>query len=462
MFKTRIERWGIEKKLKASEVLAIVRFRKEYPKSNQPTEFVIHGKIISWSDVQRYLRRSRKTITQLEADASRRCESVQTIDCRIHFPETKSSRFKAEPFTAIDLPEDLKMFEMLSTLFPRYIAGAMESDTWLVDNDRMDFFGRYGYAGYEQLTRWTDGLLQASGILKGNRSNHGFALISDCLDRTGQIIRGEDPDILHDMLRVVIYLYVDDPYIGNEVASFFKKMTMELLPKQHPIRVFWQQWDHLRNLDLYEALTRTFRPYVDFIINTLHPCSPNILAVTDSYLAFCHALPGVSFKKIELETRSILARLLQTAGVSEDSTMFLKMWLAKLLFEQRIDSSEAMELMESAEIWLSDKNDTSSQIEWLRYDIYRVKSYICHAAADWQSAYDLACKWAHHFQETRGPTDWVTLGCYEDIVEYGRELCVEGLEQHELEYDEMIKQFSSKLWLDDERDDERDSSNEMD
>lgn len=57
MFKRRIKKWGLDKKNKRSEVLEMIRQKRQRSQSGKGSEFWIRGSRVDWDDVERYLRR---------------------------------------------------------------------------------------------------------------------------------------------------------------------------------------------------------------------------------------------------------------------------------------------------------------------------------------------------------------------------------------------------------------------
>lgn len=453
MYKNRIKKWGIEKKLKASEVVEIVRLHNERT-FDQPTEFVVGGRVVSWFDVQRYLRRSQKSIAQLQAEVLRRRDSIPVIECRTRSSRVLASRAPAT-ITMLELPDEMKAYETLSKLYITHINGATEKGTWTIDVEELDLTSQFGNKGFNRLFMWSDAIAQAErniDITKTEKLHLVFAVINKCLDKTKQLIQEEEPSLLSEMIYTVMNFNESHPHISKEIASFFKQMTFDLLPQVHPLRLFWHHWDSYRELNLFKVIGQVYRPYIDFLIETLDIPSIRlhsaILSCTEAWLC----LPNPPLEEVVQELKSILARFPKSSQKDCHTAKRIELLLANILVRQHADSHEATEILLAVEKWLPGPDNLDINIENVRWGWIWIKGLIHDGRHEWQNGYDLFHTWAPHFVRILGPTDVITMHCYEEMINYGEKLRIAQLEQHEADFEELWKDFSSCLWLEDDTD----------
>ncbi|GKT94980.1 hypothetical protein Ct61P_12830 [Colletotrichum tofieldiae] len=75
MYKSRIWKWGLDKKLKGDEVLAIMLLKRDRDVLKKPTEFRIRGQLVDLENINRYLKRNPSLMAKFKAGQT---PSVQT------------------------------------------------------------------------------------------------------------------------------------------------------------------------------------------------------------------------------------------------------------------------------------------------------------------------------------------------------------------------------------------------
>lgn len=67
MYKARFQKWGLDKKLRGSEVAQMLQIKQQREMLGKKSKFIIRNRPIEWSDVDRYLQRSTSLIAKVSA-----------------------------------------------------------------------------------------------------------------------------------------------------------------------------------------------------------------------------------------------------------------------------------------------------------------------------------------------------------------------------------------------------------
>ncbi len=122
MYKDRISKWGLDKRHKEHEAIAIVRKKRQRDAVGKRSEFHIRGRLVSIEDVHRYLK--RKGISVDDAIA-RRAATPPNLRC--YTPEVIPS----SPAS----PEIFEAHRRVLLCIRNYVLGSVESKTWSLDCD---------------------------------------------------------------------------------------------------------------------------------------------------------------------------------------------------------------------------------------------------------------------------------------------------------------------------------------
>ncbi|TDZ21128.1 hypothetical protein Cob_v005793 [Colletotrichum orbiculare MAFF 240422] len=98
MFKTRIKRWGLDKKFKEPEVFAMLYAKQKRDAVGKESEFVIRDQVVNWEDVTEYLKRRRRP------PKSRQARNLRELGITCRTPlESKSGQIGRVMAAAIEV-----------------------------------------------------------------------------------------------------------------------------------------------------------------------------------------------------------------------------------------------------------------------------------------------------------------------------------------------------------------------
>src|SRR5262249_43483568 len=87
MFKTRIRRWGLDKKHKAPEVLEMLRLKRERDAAGKESTFFVRGRRINWDDIELYVKRSRVLQAKIDSGFLEIGGHIPGVVCRTPSPD---------------------------------------------------------------------------------------------------------------------------------------------------------------------------------------------------------------------------------------------------------------------------------------------------------------------------------------------------------------------------------------
>lgn len=129
MFKSRIWKWGLDKKLKSDEVLAIMILKRDRDAQHKPSQFTIRGQPVDLDNINRYVKRNPSLLARMRAGEA---PSVQTsIEVACHTPPpSPTMSLPPNPQAQPQPPREVYRTEELLTLFRDYIDGSFTAMHW--------------------------------------------------------------------------------------------------------------------------------------------------------------------------------------------------------------------------------------------------------------------------------------------------------------------------------------------
>lgn len=121
MYKSRIWKWGLDKKLKSDEVLAILILKSERDALNRPSQFTIRGQPVDLDNITRYVRRNPQLMARLRAGQQPSIQTTLEVQCRTPSPE---------PGRSLTPPTESYRIEEVLNLFSNYVDGSFSSGAW--------------------------------------------------------------------------------------------------------------------------------------------------------------------------------------------------------------------------------------------------------------------------------------------------------------------------------------------
>jgi len=430
MFKYRIKLWGLDKKLKASDVRKLIRLRNQQATSKDSLQFLVRGKPVDWKRVGRYMKRHKMAN-----------HPGATIPANL-IPMSTSIR-------AIDPPDEQKLYDMLSTIFTQYVEGSLESGRWYVESTEvgLDLLGPHGNDAYILMLDWVNLFLDADRLLGLNKINCGFAVLNHCLDMVQRLIEIEDPWLQIQMIWVVYIQGRDD--IAKTISSFFRNITLKVLPARHPLTVIWEHWHKLQSLSMYRVVKQVWSSWMRRLCGH-HPGLSNKLGPAN-IVAYYKALYTMAETEEEYENLEAELRA-QTKTTQELYTTDNRYMTGKLLIslaDIMIDTgqySQAESMLSEVDDWLARNDGIDSIWSWpLRADWVLSHVYLFEQMEDWSSALKLCRERVEVLEDKLGRSDFAVRDIRLCIARCSRKLKAAEAEELEAAYEDVVLETSRML-----------------
>jgi hypothetical protein len=81
MYKSRIWKWGLDKKLKSDEVLAILLLKQERDAQQKSSQFTIRGRHVDMDNINRYVKRNAGLLSRVRAGERPNVQSSHEVAC---------------------------------------------------------------------------------------------------------------------------------------------------------------------------------------------------------------------------------------------------------------------------------------------------------------------------------------------------------------------------------------------
>ncbi|KAI5456070.1 Clr5 domain-containing protein [Mariannaea sp. PMI_226] len=121
MYKSRILKWGLYKKLKSDQVLTILILKAARDAQDKPCEFTIRGQPVDLDNINRYIRRNPSLIARFLAGEVPNVRTTVEVQC--HMPLASA---QIAPLT----PSDTKLVEEILSLFRKYVESGFAKRIW--------------------------------------------------------------------------------------------------------------------------------------------------------------------------------------------------------------------------------------------------------------------------------------------------------------------------------------------
>jgi hypothetical protein len=219
MYKNKITSWGFDKKHKLHEVQAIIRKRAQRSAAGKRTTFYLRGRLVDLDDVERYLKRKRRSI---EADCLGSVPTPPDLVC-LSVPASPQS------------PEKFRPLEVIFTHYKNYVTGALDSRLWINKSDDQ------GLRSSRESLGSANDLLNFC-VLSFDHFNRGLFAEAGKLVRRAAIcledaIVSEDPYLLTRLVSALKHFqFTNYQRVSDILCEHGANLAAEFLAESHPLR----------------------------------------------------------------------------------------------------------------------------------------------------------------------------------------------------------------------------------
>jgi hypothetical protein len=272
MYKNRITKWKLDKRNKASEIMAVVRKKRQRDAEGKDSEFHLRGRLVDLDNVHRYLKRKGMPIENaIELSAA------TPPDLRCCTPD-------AVPRSPAN-PEIFEGPQRVFTEIRHYIFGSRDSKTWFLSAGDQFYLSARGAGREAALTDFQYNLATACSLLNaGSHTRAGQFLINGSA-YIQDILLEERPQTLetvfYAMTKLPEYGWAD---CGNIIFKQFSRMAITILPEMHPLRQIFNFLQSLGPELAKDFLPNAWASFVDMVEEALDASSLTVLQIRLSYI----------------------------------------------------------------------------------------------------------------------------------------------------------------------------------
>jgi len=329
MYKARITKWGLDKKTKEAEALALLRIKTQRDAVGKNSAFRVRGKPVTIDDVLRYFKRkgiihpevtphSPKASTppaieywtplpsprpgtstiqvpeqedvQSEADllnfrgAETNVLSCPTTDSSpgigdvhayLNIDQTRQLLFSSSEIQSFEIahsplpPQSLLVPEKLFASIKAYYCGAFAEGLFKTNKDG-DLIHVNGVATYNRLYDFYELCMTGVELMSSEFFVEGRRCLSKALALVSNILCNQDPRTLESILSLLIILRKEG---HNRISTILRdlvgRMAIVLFDKEHSWRQIFSQIGTLDDSHFEPAIAEAWRCTCDILINTL-------------------------------------------------------------------------------------------------------------------------------------------------------------------------------------------------
>ncbi|KAJ0281400.1 hypothetical protein COL940_005684 [Colletotrichum noveboracense] len=316
MFKTRIKRWGLDKKFKEGEVLAMLQVKNKRDAAGKKTRFTVRNQEVEWERIAHYLKRRpdlqrdpRYASPDQDQDAQRELvrllkgepglvtgagavdeedyEAVARYGIRCRTPSPPPMP------RVIDPAADLRIPDEILRLMKGFFDGAFQGRMWTMVDDTLCAAGQRA-PSRDRPNRWGDFMSDTHRHIVGRRGDFRGAHAALCaqLDVLRWIIKDQDPELAFFLCYSVLSQPRD---ISEWLLPHICTLHEQVHGPRHPLTLIWAR---IRRVDRRERV-RILHSLVKYGAKDLEK-RLGLLNITIHYI---HGLQG-----------QLLARLGETGG----------------------------------------------------------------------------------------------------------------------------------------------------
>ena len=219
MYKDRIRKWQIDKKIKSHEMKAIIRKQAQRSRVGKKSLFHLRNSQVPERKVTRY-RKAMKLLSEEQA-LMLRAETPPGLICY------------TPPASPLTTPEILEIPERIAKLVQDYICGALESGTWII-SESDDIVSTKGSRNF--IKRLYNEVWIAVAHFQRGETGYPWRILRIAMASIEHIVSTEDPSTLEKLAFLLLETvrFLNASGITFILLKQFSAMSALILPRQHP------------------------------------------------------------------------------------------------------------------------------------------------------------------------------------------------------------------------------------
>ncbi|KAK2770172.1 hypothetical protein CKAH01_04515 [Colletotrichum kahawae] len=252
MYKTRIKRWGLDKKFKEAEVLAMLKLKRDRDAIGKDTRFAIRNQDVDWGRVVHYLKRRpdlQETLCLSSAGGSDK-SGVQWDRVVQHLRRRPDLREDLEAVARLDVvcrtpspvPEpldpapDLRFTDEILRILGGFFDGVFQDSLWSIVDGALCSRGRR--AGRKRLDKWCNVMGGVYDLLGRGETEAAAAILKNKFGSIKWIVQNQDPELTYFLCYSVLR---QPPHVADVLVPYACRMYAAVLGERHPLTLIWQR-----------------------------------------------------------------------------------------------------------------------------------------------------------------------------------------------------------------------------
>ena len=300
MYKNHITKWKLDKRNKKSEIMAVVRKKRQRDAVGKASEFHLRGRLVDLGNVHRYLKRKGMSIENaIELNAATppelRCCTPDTV------PRSPAS------------PEIFEGPQRVFTEIRHYIFGSRDSETWFLSAANQVYLSARGAGRGAALRDFQLNLETACTLLNaGSHTRAGRFLVNGSAP-IQDILLKEEPRALETVFYVAM-MFQEHGWVDctNIIFKQFSRMAITILPEMHPLRQIFYLLQSLGPELAKDFLLDAWASFVDMVEEALDASSLTVLQSRLDYI--CQVESTRNPNKADAQLRTLVERCREVHG----------------------------------------------------------------------------------------------------------------------------------------------------
>ncbi|RFN45660.1 hypothetical protein FIE12Z_10106 [Fusarium flagelliforme] len=266
MYKSRIWKWGLDKKLKSDEVLAILILRTEREAQGKTSEFTIRGQPVDLDNINRYIRRNPQLVARFQAGVVPSIQTTLEVQCRTPGPASSSPL----PLP----PKDTSCIDRVLELFTSYFDTCFTNRTWKYEYNGDCVSPNTGDRSVELFERVVTsfGLFNRSMMRKDEVSVR--TMLTPAFELLKEVVASKSPVFA---TRIPFLLWFLHRFHKDDLLQIVMKHLAVLIPmalgQNHPMTQIWEIIGSPDFSDYYELSTRLYSALVPLFEERIGPAN---------------------------------------------------------------------------------------------------------------------------------------------------------------------------------------------
>lgn len=246
MYKYRLQKWGLDKKLREKEVVQMFLLKQQRDAAGKQSVFLVRGRPVDWEQVERYLQRRPDLQTKIKAGMLQMSKLDSDLICRSPSPEpvmhaSNSLRFLDDVLRLLD-----GYYDTYFGLNATSDASSIKQPTVLADS-----------------IRFQRRLDQARSLILANRMQPGFHVLNKALDSLEHVLTNADVTVVFFLCEIVTAFDQRHKELAFKLSRHTHDIIVKAFGAGHPLAHLLRRLVYISDEDRYDMIATVIEASFD-------------------------------------------------------------------------------------------------------------------------------------------------------------------------------------------------------